>query len=408
MLKKSNIVNILETLVVLSVILELNSVYSIMLRMTTPLRVSFFCIIFLALLILLKGKKIKLKKTLIYSILLFDMGLVMATLCLNFSGLKTTIIYYVLMLLLFCIYFSMYGKPAIMGMCKKFVQIVLILSVISLFFWVTADVFKILKPTNAVYIDFGSYNNEPRQISSYFNLHFDTQKMGIAGFILIRNSGIFCEAPMYAIILLITFMFQLLVDEIEFSKRNFYILLVTIISTVTTTGIICTSLMLFLAFMYKDFEVKILKQIKYILLPVLLLIICMFFFNIIEDKSTTKSYLNRTMDYRNAFEVFKEYPLFGKGINHDHAYEDEYLKGYGYSNSVSKILTDGGIYLLVFYIVALNQFVRYGMRIKDRNILIMACICVVFFALIIIVHNALSIFLVSMAFCLNDKEEVEG
>jgi len=113
-----------------------------------------------------------------------------------------------------------------------------------------------------VNIDFGSYNNEPRQINSYFNLHFDTQKMGIGGFTLIRNSGIFCEAPMYAIILLVTFMFQLFIDEIEFSKRNFYILVVTIITTVTTTGIICTSLMLFLAFVYKKFEVKILKQIK--------------------------------------------------------------------------------------------------------------------------------------------------
>lgn len=405
MLKKSNIVNILEILVVLSVILELNSVYSIIVRMNSPIRVSFFCIIFLALLILFKGKKIKLKKTLMYGIILFDLGLIMITLCLNFSGLKTVVIYYVLLLLLFCMYFSMYGKSAIISMCKRFVQIVLVLAVISLFFWFLADFLNILKPTNAVYIDFGSYNNEPRQINSYFNLHFDTQKMGIGGFTLIRNSGIFCEAPMYAIILLVTSMFQLFIDEIEFSKRNFYILVVTIITTVTTTGIICTSLMLFLAFVYKKFEVKILKQIKYILLPVLVLIIGMFFFNIIEDKSTTKSYLNRTMDYKNAFEVFKEDPLFGRGVNHDHAYEDEYLKGYGYSNSVSKILTDGGIYLSLFYLVALNQLVKYGFKIKDRNVLIMAVTSVVFFLLIIIVHNALSIFLVSIAFCLNDKEE---
>jgi len=72
------------------------------------------------------------------------------------------------------------------------------------------------------------------------------------------------------IILLVTFMFQLFIDEIEFSKRNFYILVVTIITTVTTTGIICTSLMLFLAFVYKKFEVKILKQIKYILMKLIL------------------------------------------------------------------------------------------------------------------------------------------
>jgi len=110
MLKKSNIVNILEILVVLSVILELNSVYSIIVRMNSPIRVSFFCIIFLALLILFKGKKIKLKKTLMYGIILFDLGLIMITLCLNFSGLKTVVIYYVLLLLLFCMYFSMYGK----------------------------------------------------------------------------------------------------------------------------------------------------------------------------------------------------------------------------------------------------------------------------------------------------------
>ena len=52
-----------------------------------------------------------------------------------------------------------------------------------------------------------------------------------------------------------------------------------------------------------------------------------------------------------------------------------------------------------------SQGVKYGFKIKDRNVLIMAVTSVVFFLLIIIVHNALSIFLVSIAFCLNDKEE---
>ncbi len=399
MIIKIKLEKILEILIVFSIILDLNSVYAVILRMHSPIRISFFCIFFLLLLMAIKKTKIKIKLNTFFFLLIYLSGLIIINTFLNFSGLKTIIIYYLSIFLLFYFYFSTFGKSAIISMINTFIKIVVILSLISLFFWFTADCLKIIKPTNYSYIDFGTQNKKPRKINSYFYLHFDTQKINN---FLTRNSGIFSEAPMFAIIILMALMFQMFESKIKHSKFNIYILFFTIFTTITTTGIICSLLLFFFYIIAKEKKYLIFKQLKYFIIPVIALIFTILFYNVMEEKFSTLSYSNRILDYKNAFNVFIQNPILGKGINHDHFHEwNKY--GYGYSNSISKIITDGGIYLLSFFLVAILKAIRYGMIYKNNNIIFMSIMCVIFSIFIIFVHNILSIFLLAISYSLRKE-----
>lgn len=406
MLRKKSIINLLESLVVLTIILDLNSVYSIILKMSSGLRISFFCIILLSILILIRKTTIKINKNQMFFLFIYILGLIGINYFLNKSGIKTILIYYCFIFFLFYIYFTTYGKEAIISMINKYIKIVIILSIISLFFWIFGDVFKIIKSNEYVPIDFGAGILDTRNITSYYKLHFDTQKVSINNWEIIRNSGVFAEAPMFAMIIIIAIMFQLFVKKVEFSKFNIILLFITILTTTSATGILCAMLMLFLYLSSKKLQIKILNQLKNITLPLIFCIVLILSFNILNDKSETTSFSNRALDYKNAFNIFLQKPLFGEGISHEHEYEGDLL-GYGYSNSISKIITDGGIYLLLFYAIALIRLIKYGKHVKDKNIIIIAIICMLSSFLIIFVHNILSIFLVSIAYALNNKNEKE-
>ena len=402
MLKKNILIKIFETLLTLSIILDLNSVYCILLRMSSNLRVSFFSIIFLILLMIIRGKKIKIMVNQSIFLLIYIFGLIFINYFLNVSGLKTVFIYYFFIFFLFYIYFSTYGKTAILSILDKFIKIVVILSIISLFFWILGDCLNIIKGTHTVYIDFGAGTEEVRGITSYYNLHFDTQKIIINGLELIRNSGIFCEAPMFAIIILVAMMFQLFIKEIRFSKFNLIILTITVLTTTSTTGILFSIIMLFVYLEINQVKIKLLNQLKYILFPLVFCIVFLLSLNIIDNKSSTDSYSNRLLDYKNSFSVFMHYPFLGKGISHEHYYEGHIL-GYGYSNTISKIITDGGMYLLLFYLVGVIKVVKYGIYKKNNNIIAIAIMCCLFSIFIIFAHYTLSIFLISIAYAINKK-----
>ena len=232
-----------------------------------------------------------------------------------------------------------------------FVNVTVILCTISLFIWFLSSVIGVLRPNITIQTLWGNINN----FKGYYYIHFDTQDVWwITGKPLIRNTGIFTEGPMYAVIIVIAQVFHDLISKEESRKHllKTVILSTTMITTMSATGIICTVIILFLA--NRDKILGLLgKKNKFILgaLAAILIIAALpILSSLAGSKSETGSAIHRSTDISNGIKVFANSPLIGKGVNHERPNESKSNDGYGYSNAIIPILTDGGVVLLAIYI----------------------------------------------------------
>lgn len=166
--------------------------------------------------------------------------------------------------------------------------------------------------------------------------------------VIIRNSGIFAEAPMWNLILSIALMIQTL-----FLGRNNYktfILVLTILSTVSTTGIYVIGLIIAYKIIFEVSGWK--KYIALTLVPILLLVLSFVW----ENKSETASASIRFDDFYAGIKAWSDSIFFGSGFSSGlrviESYMDTTIRAnLGYSNSLFLILAQGGIILLVLYLL---------------------------------------------------------
>ena len=117
-------------------------------------------------------------------------------------------------------------------------------------------------------------------------------------------------------------------------------------------------------------------------------------------------------DIKNGIETFMESPIMGNGILHERPTENESEIGYGYSNTIVPVLTDGGILLGVIYIypaIALlfRCFKENKYELRKYYVLILVYAIILFTTLV--QYRLSMMFLISIIYCeqLNIKEKQE-
>lgn len=226
----------------------------------------------------------------------------------------------------------------------NFINITTLLAIISLFFWILVSNLNIIAPTDYLINKW----SDGGVAVSYYNIYFETQRIAIMDNVIIRNSGIFAEAPMWNLILSIALMIQTL-----FLERNNYktfILVLTILSTVSTTGIYIIGLIIAYKIIFEVSGWK--KYITLILVPILLLVLSFIW----ENKSETVSASIRFDDYKAGIQAWFDNVFFGSGFLNGlrviESYMDTTIRGnLGYSNSLFIILAQGGIILFILYLL---------------------------------------------------------
>ena len=226
----------------------------------------------------------------------------------------------------------------------NFINITTLLAIISLFFWILVSNLNIIAPTDYLINKW----SDGGVAVSYYNIYFETQRIAIMDNVIIRNSGIFAEAPMWNLILSIALMIQTL-----FLGRNNYktfILVLTILSTVSTTGIYIIGLIIAYKIIFEVSGWK--KYITLILVPILLLVLSFVW----ENKSETVSASIRFDDYKAGIQAWFDSVFFGSGFLNGlrviESYMDTTIRGnLGYSNSLFIILAQGGIILFILYLL---------------------------------------------------------
>lgn len=225
-----------------------------------------------------------------------------------------------------------------------YINITILLSVVSLFFWILGSNLNIISSTDYLINKW----SDGGVAVSYYNIYFETQRIAIMDNVIIRNSGIFAEAPMWNLILSIALMIQTL-----FLGRNNYktfILVLTILSTVSTTGIYVIGLIIAYKIIFEVSGWK--KYIALTLVPILLLVLSFVW----ENKSETASASIRFDDFYAGIKAWSDSIFFGSGFSSGlrviESYMDTTIRAnLGYSNSLFLILAQGGIILFILYLL---------------------------------------------------------
>lgn len=243
---------------------------------------------------------------------------------------------------------------------KKMTNILFFIAIISLFFWINGSLLKITHATGTWITDWGTY----KAINSYYNIYFETQSIVVSGIgSIIRNSAIFVEAPMCSFMFTIALCTELFLKE-KTNKFRCLIFIISIISTISTTGITIMLLGLSLKFINNQKENlkndKLLVFIKIIMIIFAIIIFFIIIEKLINVKMSSHSGMSRLSDFKNGFKAWLDNPIFGYGFG-SRGLLFEY-GNYGYSNSIIPILTQGGLYLLLPYLISIIMAIRINLK----------------------------------------------
>lgn len=268
---------------------------------------------------------------------------------------------------------------------RKVVNVMVVISCISLFFWIFGSTFKMITPTGVALFEWGAVN----EVSSYFNIYFETQYVDWLGIDLFwRNTAIFVEGPMMSLTLIIAITLIYYFDDIWYiATWKKFILAFAIITSFSVTGY----------FILWGFVVlKLYRSKKYRAIMIVILIpLSLYAIQIMMDmKQSTGSYSLREDDYYVGFITWLQNPIFGWGFNNWEALQAN-MKGRvndGFSNSIFSVLTQGGILMGLMYFIP----ILIGITSKEFKRFVVCIVYAILFISIIFQTAYVNFFL----FCL--------
>ena len=235
----------------------------------------------------------------------------------------------------------------------KFENVVLLLAITSLFFWITGSVLNIIAPNMELPV---TWNNGDVYNGFYgllFQYKTQYSMIPVLNVKILRNIGIFTESPMYNIVLIIALFTEFFLRN-KYNKTKVYILSITILSTFGTLGI-----MLMLAgFLFKYlFNSNGKKCYGLYILTMVLFATMIAFLLINKIENGYGSFSVHLDDYKAGIKAWWTSPLTGTGFNNYEVIR-QFMSplrsgNQGTSNSFTDIMGQGGFALLIVYLTPL-------------------------------------------------------
>lgn len=233
-------------------------------------------------------------------------------------------------------------------------NVMVIISCYSLITYFIFDWFSIISPSGTEEI-----NSKPYE--RYLGFHYHWQTANWYGYLVPRNNSIFWEPGVYQIFLnfsVIIFLF--LNNESKNVKKKLFFLFVSVISTLSTTGIILSCTIVFLKLINKS-KSKLASIVKITTFPIVIVGLVGLSIYVAFQKITygVTSTSLRTEDLYYGFKTFQDKPLLGWGFSNFSGYET-YTGTTMNSNGLIFVLFNLGILGFSVYIVLLLGIV-YGL-----------------------------------------------
>lgn len=294
---------------------------------------------------------------------------------------------FIIVVFLLLIYYKLCGEKNNKELITKFINIVTIIAIVSLFFWIFGTLLKVINTDSIVYSSWSGRKNYYKPIKNYYYIFFEIQNLDFFSLKLIRNSAIFCEAPMASLSFSCAIFCMLFIIS-NVDKFKMVILELAVLSTFSTTGIILTILAFILYYFINKPTHSFGQIIKAIIVPVCCIVAIFIIQILLEEKLGQFSGSLRIDDYFVGLKVWKDYPWFGTGFANTE-YFTQYMytwreSNIGFSNTIMAIPMYGGIYwMLPFIIIIIYGFYK---SLKSKNfkfatfiLLFLLTVCVTYF-----------------------------
>ncbi len=272
-------------------------------------------------------------------------------------------------------------------------NIILVIAVISLVFWVAGSLLGILHPNGVEYTTWSNDGSEVA-INKYYNLYFETQVQNFGGVSIVRNSSIFTEAPMAS------FMFGLaLLVELFKKKDTDYkkavLLIIAVVSTFSTTGYVVVIAAVFMKYLLSQSHNRVYSVIRMAVIPVALIILVIVADRLLQSKLESTSGSTRIDDFSAGFRAWMDHPFMGNGYynNSYMQYMSTYrMKNTGFSNSLMQMLAYGGLYLLLPFAGSAAYGIFKLVRKKDWNELTFVVLFLLMFIFTVVTFQMLPLY----------------
>ena len=252
---------------------------------------------------------------------------------------------------------------------RKFSNIIIVLAVLSLIFWSLGTIMKLLDTPYLSKMYWGFDNNRYVTVKNYFNLYFETShNYEIFGINTARNDGIFCEGPMYAAVLVLAQAYEFFYSKTLNIKR-IVILTIATITTISLTGWILVLFMYIYKFISKRENTSSKLMVKVVVGFIVVCLGIYAVYYIFEMKTSTDSFMIRLDDYIAGFNSWKTSVIWGHGYGNS-AYAKSLISSFrsdntGASNSVTVVLSQGGIMWLLFYVAGFISYFKIAKKYKN-------------------------------------------
>lgn len=248
-------------------------------------------------------------------------------------------------------------KPYLLIAYRNIIYYIALLSIIM---WILCSVIKIIPNMGISYSIWGTQTHE---LKNYFYIYFERDRQWLFGNLYVCNRSIFVERSFAAFSFLIGWIYELFIENNPSYIRRI-IFAIAMFSTLSMTALIIMLITYAINYVFKKENVTLLVLVKIFIIPLICIIVYAGISLLIKTKmSTGHSYSSRMSDLINGFIAWKKSPLYGYGYGNTDRIQ--YLFKTGYSNSISAILTQGGMLLMVMYIFPLFKGIIGCFRKKE-------------------------------------------
>ena len=316
---------------------------------------------------------------------------------------------FVITIVLMLLFFN--NEDNIRNVMQRCSKILCFMALVSLFFWIFGSILHVFNPSNELTI---YVNDVPRVKQSYFFLQYEMQMEDIFGASSIwRNTGFFYEGPKYTLLLSMMLAYELFIER-RTSYKRCIVFSITALSTMSMTGVYAVGLT-WILYLFVRFPVNSNQGLFFRTFLVLVLFgigtqVASYFENMFLLKASTASYSTRMDNYQAGFAAWIERPILGSGylnmtdvIAH---YSSFRLNDIGYSNSIFRVLAQGGIYLAFIYVVPMVKSIQEAVVTRNSKKIRFLLIFLYYFITTSFPYNYISFMvLLILFFCKNDMDE---
>lgn len=401
--RKLSIVNLFEYLFAFFVLISSSSMYSAM--QVHHMSNSFFkkCAVLMAFFIvcyyLIKYGKMRVKEKNAAVVCIFIVHNLIYVLATRYN-IKDFFMNFMLLVYAFVVLcIVMRNTRGYFNLIEKYCNIVLVVALISLFCYVFGTLLNVLPGASTI-----SYTkmNLWYTCKTYYGVYFEAQDQYIMGIRLVRNCGIFMEAPGYAFPLTMALLYEMF-KKVTPRKWVCAVLTVTGLTTLSTKVMI-TMTLTYIIYFFTNERTKgaFLKVMKIVAAPVILVAggIFIYFALSVKIDENSASFLGRMDALQATVHVWLDHPIFGSGFKNDPSVREYFTHIKSDYNGITAgftcVLAEGGLWLMGMYLFAMFNLLKNAAPENKKLVKVFLFIFFVYWVQSSLQFSTITLFVIAM------------